>query len=157
MFPSKRNHALYLHGLVPPEDLLSRIAEHDIGMALEQHEPDSRNLTVTNKILHYLLGGLAVVATDTAGQKEVAGQAGDAVRLCSADAPDEMARQLRELLRSENQLDTAQKHAVRAAREEFSWERQVPRLLRSVGEALQQQRTTESVHDIRGSSTPGTK
>jgi glycosyltransferase involved in cell wall biosynthesis len=137
MFPDKQGHTLHLHGLVPPEDLLSRIAEHDIGMALEQYEPVSRNLTVTNKILHYLLGGLAVVATDTSGQREVAEQAGDAVWLCSVDSPDEMAHQLRMLLQSDNHLETAQEHALRAAREEFSWEQQVQRLLESVSSTLQ--------------------
>jgi glycosyltransferase involved in cell wall biosynthesis len=137
MFPAGQGHTLHLHRLVAPEILLSRIAEHDIGMALEQYEPDSRNLTVTNKILHYLLGGLAVVATDTAGQKEVAEQARRAVQLCPVDAPDEMAYQLRKLIQSDNQLETAQEHALRAAREKFSWEQQVPRLLKSVNAALQ--------------------
>ncbi|MCS3863245.1 glycosyltransferase involved in cell wall biosynthesis [Salinibacter ruber] len=136
MFPDEQGHTLHLHGLVPPEALLSRIAEHDIGMALEQYEPDSRNLTVTNKIQHYLLGGLAVVATDTEGQKEVADQAGDAVWLYSVDSPDEMAHQLRMLLQSDNQLETAQEHALRAAREKFSWEQQAPKLLESVEQAL---------------------
>lgn len=136
MFPDEQGHSLHLHGLVSPEALLSRIAEHDIGMALEQHEPDSRNLTVTNKILHYLLGGLAVVATDTAGQKEVAAQAGDGVRLCSVDSPDEMAHQFRMLLQSDTQLETAKEHALRAAREKFSWEQQAPKLLKSVEQAL---------------------
>lgn len=137
MFPDEQGHTLYRHGLVSPEALLSRIAEHDIGMALEQYEPDSRNLTVTNKILHYLLGGLAVVATDTAGQKEVAELAGDAVQLCPVDAPDEMAHQLQKLLQSEHELTTTQEHALRAARKEFSWEQQAPRLLKSVDAALQ--------------------
>ncbi|MCS3703579.1 glycosyltransferase [Salinibacter ruber] len=137
MFPDEQGHTLHLHELVSPEALLSRIAEHDIGMALEQYEPDSRNLTVTNKILHYLLGGLAVVATDTAGQKEVAEQADGAVRLFPADAPAEMAHRLRNLLQSGHQLEKAQEHALRAAREEFSWEQQVPRLLKSVNAALQ--------------------
>jgi glycosyltransferase involved in cell wall biosynthesis len=137
LFPNENGHTLHIHDLVSPDDLLARIAEHDVGLALEQYKPDSRNLTVTNKILHYLLGGLAVVATDTAGQKEVAGQAGDAVRLCSADAPDEMARQLRVLVQSGHQLETAQKHALQAAQKEFSWEQQAPRLLESIDGALQ--------------------
>lgn len=136
MFPAEQGHTLYLHGLVSPGALLSRIAEHDIGLALEPYEPDNKLYTVSNKILHYLPGGLAVVATDTAGQKEVAAQAGDAVRLCSVDSPKEMAHQLRTLLQSDHRLGTAQEHALRAAREEFSWEQQAPKLLKSVEQAL---------------------
>src|SRR5262249_26701195 len=52
---------LFFHSVVPNGELLSRIAEHDIGFAGEQRYCRSRDLTVTNKILHYLLGGLAVV------------------------------------------------------------------------------------------------
>ncbi len=62
-----------MHPLIPANELLSRVAEHDIGLALELRQPDSRNLTVTYKFLHYLLAGLAVVASDTAGQSEVTG------------------------------------------------------------------------------------
>ena len=64
--------------------MLSRIAEHDIGFAGEQNYCRSRDLTVTNKILHYLLGGLAVIASDTAGQRQIAAQAGEAVRVYPA-------------------------------------------------------------------------
>jgi len=54
---------------VDGDDLLSRIAEHDIGFAGEMPHCRSRDLTVTNKILQYLLAGLAVVASGTAGQR----------------------------------------------------------------------------------------
>jgi len=46
--------------------LLSRIAEHDIGFAGEMKHCRSRDLTVTNKILQYLLAGIAVVAGNMA-------------------------------------------------------------------------------------------
>ena len=35
-FPSEKGHRLVLHGLVPPGKLLSRITEHDVGIALEE-------------------------------------------------------------------------------------------------------------------------
>jgi glycosyltransferase involved in cell wall biosynthesis len=136
LFPDDNGHTLYVHDLVSPDDLLSRIAEHDIGLALERYEPESRNRTVTNKILHYLLGGLALVATDTAGQQEVAEKAGAAVRLCPPADADGLARQLRHFVGSETRLETAQDDALRAARETFCWEQQAPRLVASVREAL---------------------
>ena len=61
---------LFVHEVVSNEELLSRIAEHDIGFAGEMRYCKSKELTVSNKILHYLLGGLAVIASDTAGQRK---------------------------------------------------------------------------------------
>ena len=79
--PAAWKSRVVLHGLVPDGELLSRLTEHDIGFAGELRYCRSRDLTVTNKMLHYLLAGLAVVASDTAGQREVAAQAPEAVRL----------------------------------------------------------------------------
>ena len=53
-----------VHGLVSNAELLSRIAEHDIGFAGETPLIRSKDLTVSNKILYYLLAGLAVVASE---------------------------------------------------------------------------------------------
>ena len=79
--PTGLRARLKVHGLVENEELLSRIAEHDIGFAGELHEPISRNLTITNKFFQYLQGGLAVVASDTKGQEEAASLAEKAVQV----------------------------------------------------------------------------
>ena len=135
-FPSESGHRLVFHGLVPPSELLGRIAEHDIGVALEETEPDNKDLTVSNKILHYLVGGLAVVASETAGQREVAEAAPDAVTLCGAADPAGLADGLNRLLETPGALARAKAASLEAARERFSWERQVPTLLASVASAV---------------------
>jgi hypothetical protein len=135
LFPPGR-HTLELLPLVPPADLLGQIARHDVGLALESQSQASRNYTVTNKILHYLLGGLAVVATDTRGQAEVAAAAGGAVRLCRADDPSDLAAQLNALAADPEGLREARVAALDSAFRQFCWERQVPVLLESVAEAL---------------------
>jgi len=72
---------IVVHGWCRARSCCRGIAEHDIGFAGETPSIRSRDLTATNKILQYLLAGLAVVASDTAGQRECAGQASDAVFL----------------------------------------------------------------------------
>lgn len=136
LFPDELGHRLYLHDLVPPQDLLGRIAEHDIGLALEDYAPPSRNLTVTNKILHYLVAGLAVVATDTAGQAEVAAHAPGAVRLCRGGDAASLAEQINALVGEEGVLERAKAAALESAQARFSWEVQVPVLVASVNDAL---------------------
>lgn len=135
-FPDDLGHRLYLHALVPPSELLSRIAEHDIGLALEESDPPSRDLTVTNKILHYLLGGLAVVATDTQGQVEVAAAAPDAVRLCRSGEVEGLAQQIDALVSQPVVLSEAKAAALLAAHDPFCWERQAEVLIESVAQAL---------------------
>jgi glycosyltransferase involved in cell wall biosynthesis len=134
--PESWRKRIILHPLVSNEELLSRVAEYDIGLAGEQKYCRSRDLTVTNKILHYLLGGLAVVASDTAGQREIAAQSPEAVQLYPAGNAALLAEQLNHLFASPQRLHEAKAAALRSAEQTFCWERQVPQLLRSVEAAL---------------------
>jgi glycosyltransferase involved in cell wall biosynthesis len=127
---------IFMHGLVPNQELLSRVMEHDIGFAGEMKYCRSRDLTVTYKILQYLLAGLAVVASDTAGQREVAEQAEGAVLLYPSGEPGALAAQLDALLGSPERLGRTKAAALKAAEQTFCWERQQRVLLDGVGRAL---------------------
>jgi glycosyltransferase involved in cell wall biosynthesis len=130
--PENWRTRVFIHGLVSNDELLSRLAEHDIGFAGEQKFCRSRDLTVTNKILHYLLGGLAVAASDTAGHREVAGQAKEAVRIYPSGDGNALAARINELLDSREKLSSAKASALRAAENTFCWEQQVSVLLEGV-------------------------
>jgi glycosyltransferase involved in cell wall biosynthesis len=134
--PERWQQRVFFHPQVTNEELLSRIAQHDIGFAGEMTYCRSRDLTVTNKILHYLLGGLAVVASDTMGQCEVAMQAPGAVVLYESGNPQALAKALNALLNSPENLARAKTAALRAAETTFSWERQAAVLLDAVAAAL---------------------
>ena len=54
---------------------------------------------MTNKILHYLVAGLAVIATDTAGQAEVAVAGAGCSRVCAREMMQtSMAAQIKALV-----------------------------------------------------------
>jgi glycosyltransferase involved in cell wall biosynthesis len=129
---------IHLHDLVSNEELLSRIAEHDIGFAGDLCSPPSRDLTVTNKLFQYLLAGLAVIASDTAGHREVAARAPAAVSLYPSEDPRALAAGLNRLLASRIELSVARAAALRAAETLFSWERCEGALLESVAAGLDQ-------------------
>src|SRR5262249_34952353 len=95
-----------------------------------------RDLTVTNKLLQYLLAGLAVVASDTAGQREVAEQVGDGVLLYPSGEPRSLAAQLNALLASSERLAEAKAAALSAAEKTFCWERQEGVLVDGLADAL---------------------
>jgi glycosyltransferase involved in cell wall biosynthesis len=134
--PESWQGRVFLHGPIDNVALLPRIAEHDIGFAGEQPHCRSRDMTVTNKILLYLLGGLAVVASDTAGQREIARRAPEALLLYRAGDARDLARRLDELIASPARRAAMKRAALLAARDEFCWERQEDHLVAAVTEAL---------------------
>jgi glycosyltransferase involved in cell wall biosynthesis len=134
--PERRKRVSFLPP-VPPAALPAVIARHDIGLALEQAEIPSRDLTITNKILQYLNAGLAVVASDTAGQREVLARAPDAGLLVNLSDVAVTAAALDRLLSDRTGLLRRQQAARRLAEEVYCWEQEAPRLLSLVAEAVQ--------------------
>ena len=107
---------------VKSAEVLGLVGKFHIGLALERREPESRNLTITNKILQYLLCGLAVVATKTRGQEEVAQAAKGAVRLVEQGDENQLAEALMIWVRDKEALRQARQAARKAAEEKFCWE-----------------------------------
>lgn len=136
--PESRRNAIEWRPLVPPAELPAVIAQHDIGLALEVREILNRDLTVTNKILQYLNAGLAVVATATAGQREVLAQGPEAGLLVESNDPTALAAVLDEMLADRARLARCQRAARKLAERRFCWEREVPNLLTLVRNALEQ-------------------
>lgn len=134
--PPALQSQVFVHAAVVDDDLPERIAEHDIGFAGELREIRSRDLTATNKIFQYLQSGLAVVASDTTGQREVAAGARGAVRLYRSGSRTDLQQALREWLESPEKLAAAKAAAREAAAAEFHWEKEKTRLLDAVAAAL---------------------
>jgi glycosyltransferase involved in cell wall biosynthesis len=134
--PEAWQRRVFIRSLVPNDELAKRVAEHDIGFAGETRDCRSRDLTVTNKMLQYLLGGLAVVASDTTGQHEVARQAADAVELYPTGDSRALAATLDRLIETPERLHRMKAAALRAAELTFCWEQQEATLLRATANAL---------------------
>jgi glycosyltransferase involved in cell wall biosynthesis len=136
LVPEPHRDRVFAHPLVPNEELLSRIAEHDIGFAGEMRYCRSRDLTVTNKLFQYLIGGLAVVASDTAGQREIAAAAPEAISLYPSGNVQALAAQINGLLISPETLGRTRAAALRAAEDKFCWERSSTHFLGLVESAV---------------------
>lgn len=129
MMPDAWRQRLVVHDAVTNDELPSRIAEHDIGLASELTYCRNKDLTISNKVFQYLNGGLAVVASDTQGQREIADRAEGAVVLYAADEPVALAAALDRLLLDFAHLAAARRAALRSAETVFAWEQEQPRLL----------------------------
>lgn len=134
--PPARQGDLHFIPPVPPEQLPLKLSEFDLGLALESRTPPSRDVTITNKLFQYLNAGLAVVATDTAGQREVMQAVPECGLLITADEPGAYAARLDALLGDRARLHAAQFAARAAAERKFCWEHDAPQLLSAVARAL---------------------
>lgn len=131
-FPPVFADHVHVHPRVPMDELLSRISEHDIGYACELDYCLSRELTITNKILQYLLAGIAVVASDTHGQREVAGVAPKAVSLFDAASPESLASAIRQWAQDREALREAKQAADTIAVARLNWEKNADVLVSAV-------------------------
>lgn len=122
LLPEKWRGRVRFRKQLKSAEVLGLVGKFHIGLALERLDPESRNLTVTNKILQYLLGGLAVVATRTRGQEEVAQAAKGAVRLAEQGDENQLAEALTGWARNAEELQQARQAARKAAEEKFCWE-----------------------------------
>jgi glycosyltransferase involved in cell wall biosynthesis len=137
LVPEERRARLKFLPITSPGALPAVIAEHDIGLALEPEYPESRYLTTTNKIFQYLNAGLAVVATPTAGQREVISRVPGCGIEADLSSPGPMAAQLDALLATPGRLASMGAAARDGAVHHFCWERSAPQLVAGVRHALQ--------------------
>jgi glycosyltransferase involved in cell wall biosynthesis len=133
--PDRRDRIVFLP-LVTPDELPDQLAAFDIGLALESHWPPNRDITITNKILQYMNAGLALVATDTAGQTEVMRAAPASGLLVAAHETTQLVAQLDALLADRARLRDCQRAARTAAMEKYCWEIDAPQLLSAVERSL---------------------
>lgn len=127
-------HKLYFHSLVPENELIGKIARYDIGLALEDSQPPSRNYTVTNKFFQYLQAGLPVIATDTAGQREAFAEFGPGIMLDEQTLANN-ASALELWLNNPAGLAAAAQKAREAA-SKYNWKTESVKLLKFVADAI---------------------
>jgi glycosyltransferase involved in cell wall biosynthesis len=136
LVPEDRRGRLAFLPIVSPEALPGLIATHDVGLALEPDTPESRYLTTTNKVFQYLNAGLAILATPTAGQREVISRVPGSGLLIDLGNPGALSAQLDALLADPGRLTAMGGAARDAAVRQFSWERTAPVLLEAVAGVL---------------------
>lgn len=120
-------------GQVKDCEVMALVARYHIGLALEKIRPENRHLTVTNKILQYLLCGLAVVATETKGQHEIARFCPQAVRLVDQGSAPGLASALMDWSLDPRGLATCRHQARQVATHRFCWEKESKKLLQLFG------------------------
>lgn len=120
----------------PPEDhdqVIRKMAPYDVGLAVER--PGHRNaaMTVSNKLFSYMLAGLAVLASDTAGQREIMAATPEAGELYTAGDIEGLASILRHWADDPAAVRATQTAAWKLARTRYCWDLEKEKLLARLG------------------------
>jgi len=113
---------LTFHPIVRHCELITTMDQFDVGLALESPANGGYARTVTNKFFSYMLAGLAIAATDTAGQCEALSQAPGTGFSYPAGEPRALAENLRRWIDEPGSLLAAQLASWNAARSRFCWD-----------------------------------
>lgn len=109
---------------MPQNELHAELCKYDIGLAIEQssqtHDNGNRELCLTNKIFSYLLGGLYIMATDTAAQCEFI-TSHSSHGITSGQTAEEMQKAVGWIVNNIATIRTAKKQRFEAA-SKFGWE-----------------------------------
>jgi glycosyltransferase involved in cell wall biosynthesis len=124
-FTLLKNHSLVIHPFLAHDQLLPFIAQFETGLAIEENINDNRKLTITNKILQYLQAGLQVIASDTAGQKEVAALFPASITLVNIHSPLQLQKAIASSVTAHRVKQQEQQQKFNNI---FSWEAQEKKL-----------------------------
>ena len=84
------------HPPYAPEDAVKNAARHNVGLCLERRGCRNHELTVSNKIFDYHMAGLAVIASDLPGLRQVMERSGGGMLFTPGSAED-LAAKIRQL------------------------------------------------------------
>jgi hypothetical protein len=108
--------------LVEPDALIAASRGFDIGLAVECGVPRNNALALSNKALTYPLAGLALVMTDTPGQRVLADDLGHAAIRYAPGHPQDLVSGLRRWHRNRGDLAEAKRQTWERARLRWHWE-----------------------------------
>jgi glycosyltransferase involved in cell wall biosynthesis len=113
---------IHFHAVVPPEELLASVAEHDVGLCLEVPATPNRDVCITNKIFICMLAGLAIVASRTRGHTDVLNAAPEIGCLFDSGDVQALATVLDRYVVDRSLLERTKAAALAAARDRWNWE-----------------------------------
>ena len=131
---SPKNLKLVFSDYILPNQIASELAKFDLGLAFEEINPKSRDLTITNKVFHYLNSGIAILATNTSGQLEIKEKTNGAIALVNFN-PREIAKRLDQIFSDKGKLDFMKSQSKYFGNEVFCFENEENKILRLVNDS----------------------
>jgi hypothetical protein len=107
---------------VDPDSIVETCRPYDVGISTEDPVIENRRRCLSNKFCVYMLAGLAVVGTDTPGQRSVSSSIGTGAAWYSRGDLNPLVEALRQWDRNRDALAAARRASWRAAQQRWHWE-----------------------------------
>jgi glycosyltransferase involved in cell wall biosynthesis len=127
---------VHVAAAVPPNELIARAAQHDVGLALEPGDRPNNRIAASNKLFTYLSAGIAVAATNVPGQADVLREIDGAGFLYPPGQSEALAAGLRQWLDHPAQLLDAKQQSNEAGKTRYCWEVESKKLVYAVTQLL---------------------
>ncbi|MFN7874027.1 MAG: glycosyltransferase [Pirellula sp.] len=121
LFQGDWRRNVYIHSPVRNSELPFHTMCHDVGLALETSTVPNKDVTASNKIFEYLRCGLAVIATDTQGQREVLSKASNAGMLIENESDSVLQNAMQSLINDPSILTRMKLSSSLAGRDVWNW------------------------------------
>jgi glycosyltransferase involved in cell wall biosynthesis len=127
------------HDPAPPDAMVDLAAPYDVGLATEPGLSENNRLALSNKAFTYMLAGLALVVSDTPGQRPIADDLANSALVFPPGDAEGLARGLRRWVDSPALLSAAKAASWQAAVRRWHWDHPLERgaLLDSVARVFQ--------------------
>lgn len=119
-------------GTIPADRIPATLAQFDVGYIGDALTSRSRDLTVTNKLFHYLDAGLPVIAAATTGHQKIAATLDGAVTLFDLNREASLVEAL-DQHRSLSRRQAASRAAWAASLTIGSWQSESQKLIQALG------------------------
>ncbi len=106
----------------PPDAMVDLARPYDVGLAFEPAAPFNRTLCLSNKVFTYVLAGLAVLTSDTAGTRAFGRDLGAGAALVPPGDIDALSAAIAEWAHDPARLECARRSAWSAAVRRWRWD-----------------------------------
>lgn len=129
-------HRIIFHKPDLPEKMVKVASEFDIGLALEQDITINRDICLTNKMFTYFLAGNAIIATDTAGQREIKNSANRAIKFYEPGNIQKLAEIINYWYENRDELSKARNESWKLGTNKFNWDIEKHKFIQIVNRIL---------------------
>lgn len=120
---------------VQPDHIFKLAQNYDIGLALETGFCLNNNIALSNKIFTYLMAGLAIIASETAAQKEFLSTYSTVGKSYPIHNIKAFAKIIDFYINHKDQLTQAKKQAYLLAKNQLNWENESVKFLKLINKA----------------------
>lgn len=123
------NERLHFPKAVPPKDVVKWASSADVGISPIQNVSKSYYFSSPNKVFEYLMAGLPIAVSDFPEMRKILSRH-EVGETFNPDDPKSIAKAIKKILFDGTRYKEMKKNALRAAKEEYNWEKESKKLLR---------------------------